>query len=184
MKWSRIIKAIGAIVLLLAVGTFIIQAFPTLVGADYAFVVQSGSMEPAIQTGSVVFVEKYPPEQVKVGDIITFSKGRGAVTTTHRVIEKHQAGESLRFITQGDANEDPDADPVYRSEFVGKVMEPRLPLIGEVIFSIPLIGYVVAFGQTRMGWLVMVMIPTSLLIFSELWSLYKAGTMEPEEKQS
>jgi signal peptidase len=83
------------------------------------------------------------------------------------VIEKHTAGDSLRFETKGDANEDPDPEPVYRSEYVGTVM-----------FSIPFIGYLVAFGNTRLGYIALVLLPVMLLIFSELWVLYREGMRE------
>lgn len=172
MKWSRALQAVGAIVLFLAVGAFVIQAFPALVGVDYALVVQSGSMEPALETGSVVFVEEVPPETIEEGDIITY-RDDGGNLITHRVVEIHQAQTSMRFSTKGDNNENSDPEPVYRDEFVG-----------EVTFNIPLIGYVVAFGQTRLGWAVMVMVPTLLLIFSELWSLYRAMETEPPETRT
>lgn len=181
MNRSRTLKALTGVLLLLVVGTFVVQAFPSLVGADYALVVQSGSMEPAIGTGSVVFVTEASPERVEEGDVITFAdQGRGLIT--HRVIEKHQAEKSLRFITQGDANEEPDASPVYRRDLVGKVMEVDAPGGGTALLSVPLVGYVVAFGQTRMGYASMVLAPTMLLIFSELWSLYRA--LDAEEPQT
>jgi signal peptidase len=160
---SRAIKSILTLALLFVVATFVVQAVPELVTADYAFTVQSGSMEPAIQTGSVVFVKTIPPEDVSEGDVITYEDDGGALIT-HRVIEKHTAGSSLRFETKGDANESPDPEPVYRSEYVGTVL-----------FSIPFIGYVVAFGNTQLGYVTLVLVPVLLLIFSELWALYRSG---------
>ena len=166
MNWRGAIKITLALALLLVVAAFVVQAFPGLVGADYALTVKSGSMEPAIPTGSVVFVKDVPAEQAKVGDVITY-RDDGDNLITHRVVERYTAGESLRFVTKGDANDDPDAEPIYRGDFVGVVT-----------FSIPLIGYVVAFGNTQMGYLALVLVPVMLLIFNELWELYRA--MEPE----
>lgn len=163
---SRAVKSVLTLALLLVVATFAVQAFPGLIMADYAFTVQSGSMEPAIQTGSVVFVKAMPPESVNEGDVITYEDDGGNLIT-HRVTEKHAAGDSLRFDTKGDANEDPDSEPVYRSEYVGTVM-----------FSVPFIGYIVAFGNTHIGYITLVLLPVMLLIFSELWVLYKAGMRE------
>jgi signal peptidase len=164
----RAIKAVAALALLVAVASVLAHAFPGLVGADYSYVVQSGSMEPAIGTGSVIFVNDVPADDVEEGDVITFSKSAGAPTTTHRVVEKHEAGNSVRFVTKGDANEDPDPEPVYRNE-----------IVGVTTFSLPLVGYVIGFAQTRLGWLVLVAGPVALLIASELWELYRA--MEIEE---
>ncbi|MEF8826009.1 MAG: signal peptidase I [Halapricum sp.] len=166
MNWRRAVKVALTLALLLVVGAFVAQAFPELVGADLALTVKSGSMEPAIPTGSVVFVTEVPAERVGEDDVITY-RDDGGNLVTHRVAEKHVAGESLRFVTKGDANEDPDPEPVYRSD-----------LVGVVTFNIPLIGYVVAFGNTQMGYLAMVLVPVMLLIFNELWEIYRA--MEPE----
>lgn len=166
MNWRRALKVALTLALLLVVSAFVVQAFPGLIGADYALTVQSGSMEPAISTGSVVFVKDIPAENVEEGDIITY-RDDGGNLITHRVIKKYTAGDSLRFVTKGDANENRDSEPVYRNDFVGKVT-----------MSVPLMGYVVAFGNTRFGYLVMVLIPVMLLIFNEVWELYRA--MEPE----
>lgn len=165
----RAVKATGFAVLVIVLALLLINAFPSVAGADYSFVVQSGSMEPAIPTGSIVFVKDVPAERIDEGDVITFSKGTGAITTTHRVIQKHQSSTSVRFQTKGDANEDPDSEPVYRSD-----------LVGVVIFSVPYIGYLTAFASTRAGWVVFIAIPVTLLIASELWELYQA--LEPADE--
>lgn len=138
-----------------------------------SLVVLSGSMEPSISVGSVVLVEEVPSdrvdERIEKGDVITFSKSGGTTTTTHRVVEKHQAGDSIRFITKGDANEDPDGEPVYRGD-----------VVGEVMFSIPYIGYVISFSNTIYGWFVLVVLPITALLMSGLWELYEAIDPEPE----
>ncbi|MUW15478.1 signal peptidase I [Halorubrum sp. CBA1125] len=164
MNFSRVLKVALTVALLAVVGAFVLQAFPAVVGADYALIVQSGSMEPAIQTGSVVFVKDVPAERVEAGDVITYGDDGGNLIT-HRVIERHTTDTSIRFITKGDANENADHEPVYRSNLVGVVM-----------FNIPLIGYVVAFGNTPAGYMALVLVPVMLFIFNELWELWKAGT--------
>lgn len=169
MDWSKTAQVVGFAVLLIVVALFVVQAFPELVGSDYALVVQSGSMEPAIGTGSMVFVERASPETVGEGDVITYSDDGGNLVT-HRVIEVHSAQTSLRFVTKGDANDAPDVEPVLRGDYVGTVR-----------FSVPFIGYIVAFGQTTLGWMVLVVAPLLLLISNEVWVLYRA--IEPMEEQ-
>lgn len=161
MNWSRILQAVGVVVLLIVVALFAVQAFPGFVGSDHALIVQSGSMEPAIGTGSIVFVSEVPPEQVEEGDVITYADDGGNLVT-HRVVEKHVASESLRFVTKGDANDAADGEPVYRPDYLGQVQ-----------FSIPYVGYIVAFGQTRLGWFAMVLVPTILFVSNEIWMLYR-----------
>lgn len=166
---KRAAKAAGFAVLIIVLALLLINAFPSVAGADYSFTVQSGSMEPAIPTGSIVFVKDVPAESIEEGDVITFSKTSGSVSTTHRVIEKFDEGEGIRFRTKGDANDAPDAEPVYRGD-----------LIGVVTFSVPYLGYLIAFANTRAGWLAFVIVPMTLLIVSEMWELYRA--MEPAEE--
>lgn len=164
---QRALKVVAGLALLVAVASVVAYAFPGLVGAEYSYVVQSGSMEPAIGTGSVVFVNDVPAERIEEGDVITFAESRAGATTTHRVVEKHQAGDSVRFVTKGDANENRDSEPVYRNEIVGVVS-----------LSVPAMGYVVAFAQTRLGWFALVVLPVALLVASELWALYDAIEIE------
>jgi len=96
--------------------------------------------------------------------VITFADSQTGPTTTHRVIEKHQGESSIRFRTKGDANEDPDPEPVYRDE-----------IVGVVTLSVPLIGYLIGFAQSQLGWVVLVVLPMVSLIVSELWELYEAA---------
>jgi signal peptidase len=163
VNWRRAAQVILTIALLLVVGTFIAQAFPVLVGADHALTVESGSMEPRISTGSVVFVKEVPAERVGEGDIITF-RDEGDNFITHRVYEDQSTESRIKFITKGDANANPDGEPVYRSDYVGRLM-----------FDLPYIGYIISFGNTRWGYVTLVLVPVTLLVFNELWELYKTG---------
>ena len=52
------------------------------------YVVQSGSMEPDIQTGSLVISKRVSPDNLVVGDVITFkSKDESTTLVTHRINE-------------------------------------------------------------------------------------------------
>ena len=92
------------------------------------FAVLSGSMEPAYHVGSLIYVKSCDPEDVKVGDPITFVLDEDLNVATHRVIEIDAASE--HFYTQGDANDAPDGAPVYFKN-----------LIGRPVFTIPYLGY-------------------------------------------
>ena len=70
--------------------------------------VVSGSMEPAIPVGSVIYVETLRPEEVAEGDVIAFHGGDSVIA--HRVV-KNRVGEG-EFITKGDANAENDMNPV------------------------------------------------------------------------
>jgi signal peptidase len=117
-------------------------------------VVFSGSMEPAIHTGSVIITGPIAPEQVMVGDIVIYSSGRSY--TTHRVIDiVHDPG--LQFITKGDANEDPDPSPI-----------PAEWIAGRFFYHIPYLGYVIAFLKTPLGLVLTIGIPALILFAYEV----------------
>lgn len=99
--------------------------------------VLSGSMEPEISVGSIVFVKEVEPETLEVGDVITYQIGSGTMVT-HRIQEV--LADEDAFITKGDANEVEDGAPVIYSSIVGKE-----------VFHIPYLGYVSIYAQTPIG---------------------------------
>ncbi len=116
------------------------------------FVVQSGSMEPAIMTGDIIVVQ--PQEKYFINDVITFLSGENKRVVTHRIIEINPGNN---FITKGDANRVGDDDVVSFSDVVGKV-----------ILVAPRLGFLVAFTQTTPGLVVMVLIPVIILVLDKL----------------
>jgi len=88
------------------------------------FRVATGSMEPRLPVGSVIF--ETSPDTLKPGDIITFQEPNKPRTTTHAFIGYADDGS---LMTKGDAN--PVADthvvPLTHDEVVGKVVL-ELPL--------------------------------------------------------
>ncbi len=68
-------------------------------------VIKSGSMVPTIGVGSVVLSASVPPSQVKPGTIVTFrDPALGQQLVTHRVVQVRRAGQTVEFVTKGDAN--------------------------------------------------------------------------------
>lgn len=153
---------------------FILHAYPVIGGLEASYVVQSGSMEPTYSPGDVIYVNDVPAENIGEGDVITFREGSvGATTTTHRVVEKTQSsGGEPRFITQGDANENRDAETRSPQE-----------IVGVVIFSIPLIGYVIRFASTSLGTVVLIIVPSILFILLEVRDLWREATSSGEGKE-
>jgi len=80
----------------------------------------SGSMRPTMDVGDVVIIAKVPADQVKQGDIIQFRKEK--VSMMHRVVEIEETEAGKFFITKGDANDQPDIDPVIPENVVGKLV--------------------------------------------------------------
>ncbi len=94
--------------------------------------VLSGSMEPTYDPGDVVIVREVDPDELKVGDVITFQPvSDDPQLTTHRIIEIAYGSEGQSFVTQGDNNGAPDLEPVTAEQ-----------VKGEVWYSVPVVGYV------------------------------------------
>lgn len=78
-------------------------------------------MEPAIPTGSLVYVKGIPPEEVDEEDVIAFYGSMdGASIITHRVVANSEI--MSEFVTKGDANDTKDMNPVPYDNYIGKVM--------------------------------------------------------------
>jgi signal peptidase I len=159
---------VTALLLIIMVGLsfFLIQSrlgggSPAIAGYQM-YVVLSGSMNPAFNTGSLVFVKPTEPLEIAEGDIITFSSSGDATRlTTHRVVGLNM-DDGLSFITRGDANNVNDPSPV-----------PAENVVGRVTGSVPYIGYLFGFAQTRQGLILLIFIPGLFLIIMELRRLFK-----------
>jgi signal peptidase len=125
------------------------------------FVILSGSMEPAIPVGSLVLV--IPEAWYLPGDIITFrSDPASREMVTHRIVTA-DPGQTFftqgQFTTKGDANKTADYGVVPASNVVGRVFS-----------IIPSAGYAVNFSKTPQGFILLVIIPATIIIWEELKS--------------
>lgn len=123
-------------------------------------VVLSGSMEPAVQTGSVVIVRPIGPEEIRTGDIIMYSSPDRTSLITHRVV-KIEYTPGLRFVTKGDANNNSDINPIQPDQ-----------ILGIVTFTIPFLGYLTQFIRTPLGFILFFLTPAAILIGSEMFHLW------------
>lgn len=129
---TTLLVAAAALLAILLVGVRAVGLTP--------FAVLSGSMEPSYHVGSLIYVKNAVPENIRVGDPITFVLNEDLLVATHRVIEIDEANQ--HFYTKGDANEAPDAMPVHFNN-----------LLGRPVFSIPKLGYVSSLLGTKKGML-------------------------------
>lgn len=83
-------------------------------------VILSGSMQPGINIGDVVIIKEIDGKTAQIGDIIMFPLGEMKVT--HRVIDVKEVNGKKYFTTKGDANNDPERDPVSEKNVKGKVV--------------------------------------------------------------
>lgn len=120
--------------------------------------VLTGSMEPALDTGGVAFVDRVQPEDVRTGDIITFTRADSSQRVTHRVIEVVATSAGPRYRTKGDANDIPDDWVVKPSQLVGKV-RLALPELG---------GAIRLFVTSRQQLALLMALPASYLVWDDV----------------
>lgn len=100
------------------------------------YVVKSGSMEPALPTGSLCFINhRAPYEKIQEGDLVAFRTSLGQ-KVLHRVIRVTDQG----LETKGDANEVSDGISVTEENYLGKELG-----------AIPGLGYLFAWLFTVKG---------------------------------
>lgn len=134
-------------------------------------IVESGSMEPSIMTGSLVVVRAAGSYQV--GDIVTFDRPASVVPTTHRIVEiRSEAGQTY-FTTKGDANEEVDTDPALLSTVRGKVL-----------FSVPRVGFVLDFARQPIGFALLIVLPAVMIILGELEKIWRTWRKRRKSKQN
>lgn len=134
--FRRICNFLMGIILLILVVLAGVLIIPRLLGYQ-SLAVLSGSMEPEISVGSVVYVKSTEPGELQVGDIITYRLS-GDTMVTHRIEEINREDQTV--ITKGDANETEDGSPISFSDIVGKAA-----------FHLPWIGYISIYIKTPIG---------------------------------
>lgn len=151
-KIMNIVSTLVMIVVVIIAGIFFV---PRVFGIT-PMAVLSGSMEPTYHVGSLVFVGKTTPAEIKVGDPITFKLGSSSTVVTHRVIEIDT--ENKEFKTKGDNNNSADGDGIPYSNVIGKAKS----------FSIPIAGYLAVFMDSKAGIIALVTIILAVIILSYL----------------
>jgi len=169
---------VAVLIITLFVGFYVVKSKldggVPMVAGNKLYVVLSGSMAPVFNAGSIVAVKDIMPEDVAVEDIITFKDPADPERViTHRVLEIIDNNGSLSFVTKGDANDAPDTEPI-----------PGENILGKVSFSIPYLGYLTEFTRTKKGIVILLIVPGTIFIITELINLFKmAGEYEEEQKK-
>lgn len=169
---ARIWNAVLAVLVVLAAFLAIAFAGVRLVGLT-PYAVLTGSMEPELPVGSLVYIRDVDPSDVKPGDAITFELESGTLVT-HEVFEVDAQEQTFR--TRGIANKDdqgnisPDAAPVAWSQ-----------LVGVVAFRVPYLGYINNFVTHTPGIYITVSFVAVVIAVSILIELFESNK---EEKQN
>lgn len=126
-----VVRVVAWVVILGVTGVLVAAVLVPRVAGATPFAVLTGSMQPGLPPGTLVVVRPVEPEQLGVGDVITYQLRSGEPTVvTHRVVGVGYDGAGeLSLQTQGDANDVPDERPV-------RPVQVR----GEVWYSLPHVG--------------------------------------------
>ena len=178
--WSVITTLLVAVMVILAVllvGVRVVGLTP--------YAVLSGSMEPTYHVGALIYVKDVDPADITVGMPITFVVNEDLLLATHRVVDIEvittrqeqvldEAGNPVMeevpldepvyyYQTKGDANDAVDGTPVHYKN-----------VVGTPVFSIPYLGYLSSWLQTRQGMIMGICIALVLVILTFLPDLLRA----------
>lgn len=181
MKKKEIILGI-----FLIIGIFLINTLmPFYTGSEQFMIVLSGSMVPLFLPGDFVITKSVDPDELNVGDVITFQVpgGQPGTFVTHRIISIGKAysstGEIRSFQTKGDANNIEDSFKV-----------PTFNVVGKLEFVIPSLGLLIdAFRKSKIFFILMVMLPSGILVLDEIRNMMiysnprRAKKLEREQKK-
>lgn len=171
---SKIISS-ALIVILVLVGAFLVYYLlsnkkaasdPSYKAPISLYTIVSGSMEPTIKVYDVVVdVAVENPEDIQVGDVITFISTSSISTgliVTHRVVEVRIVNGEYEYVTKGDFNGAADSDTAKFSNIIGKVN-----------FVLPQLGRIQFFVSSKLGWFVVVLLPALGVIIYDVIKLIK-----------
>ena len=136
------------------------------------YTIISPSMTPKIKVYDVVFVVKTNPEEIEIGDIISYYSTNdyfNGIPITHRVVEKYNTNEGIIFRTQGDANPTMDNEIILSNNVVG-VVKMRIPQLGRIQF----------FLSSKMGWIIAILVPALGVLSYDILKLFNLLRLKNE----
>ena len=178
-KWLKKSVDITTTVLLILFVIFVVLLVGVRIFGLEPHIVLSGSMEPEIKTGSLVYLVDVSPEEaqnLKPGDTVTFLAGSDGTKVTHRIYNVVGPIPIYELDDHGNPKRDANGDPIIQSYATDKngqtiVMYTTYGInnndtldgdpekgnlassnvVGRPVFSIPLLGYIANYVQTPSG---------------------------------
>ena len=126
---AKVLNFIGTAIIIIVIVLCLSLIVPRVFGIS-SYTVLTGSMEPSVPVGSVVYAKAVEPSTLETGDIAVFYDGRNDIPVTHRVVENQT--ENGQLITKGDANDSADLAPIPYPNVIGKVVL-HLPVLGRLL---------------------------------------------------
>lgn len=167
----RILKIIGNCLFGLIVIVLLTVIFFTFINrnedipkiGNYSLLqVDGNSMLPSIKDGDLIAIDRRSKEIYEVGDVVSFKMDDGAIIT-HQIIKVSEVNGSYHYFTKGINNNYQDNDYIEIKQIIGEYKG----------FRIPALGYIVGFGSTKIGYLLLVIIPLGGVLVMVMWELFK-----------
>ncbi|OUQ42528.1 signal peptidase I [Gemmiger sp. An120] len=165
---KKICNFLSTVVLLLLAAVAAIILVPMLLGYK-EMAVLTGSMEPNIPVGSLIYVKPLDdPAVLQPGDVCTYLLKDGETMVTHRVVSVDP--ETSTLITKGDANEVEDGPVAFSQVF------------GETKFHLPYLGYIAMNIKTPTGIMVVCGVLVVVILLNFIPAIIDAG--EEDKKKA
>lgn len=162
----KVCNVLSTLILILLLCLALPFVVPMLMGYT-ELAVLSGSMEPNIPVGSIVYVDKsVTGDELEVGDVVTYSIQSGTYVT-HRVLSLDDEADVM--VTQGDANDAPDGEVPYSK------------IVGRVKFHLPFLGFISANIRTSKGIMAITILVVVIILLNCLPGILAASDEEEEE---
>lgn len=168
-KWAR------ALNIAFVVSASLALVLPAIASSYFGITIHkvtSNSMYPAMSSGDMFLAKITTAQQVRTGDIVLLMNPKTWDIQSHRVIEKSYRGETIEFVTKGDANVQAD-DPYV----VGVNTAVRTTFL-----VVPKFGYVLNALSTKVAKLIgmVLVVLINVLIIGNV--LVKRRKTDPKEK--
>jgi len=170
--WHYLGLALSGAVLLLVIALAVALIVVPKATGSIPLTVLTSSMEPGYPPGTLIIVRPVDPNDLRLGDVITYQMQSGKPgVITHRIIAINSSSVGDRtFQLKGDNNSEPDADEVLAEQVQGRLW-----------YSVPFIGYVnnAVNGKNR-GWIVPV---GAALLFAYAGYMVASGALAAVKKR-
>jgi signal peptidase len=169
IRAARLALAVAlTMVVVSVVGALVLSRALPLTGRQ-ALAIDGRSMEPTIPLGSVVVIEPFGPSSPAVGDVVTIRTGAAQPVFTHRIARLVQEDGRAFVATKGDGNaaEDP-------------VLTPTSQVVGRVAWSVPLLGFLLAYLSLPSGTIFFIGLGATLIVGLFLLDEWEAEIAEEE----
>ncbi len=135
------------------------------------FVIVSDSMKPVLKKNDVILVKETKPEDIEIGDIITYQGMQSEMADkiiTHEVVNITRENGKYIFYTRGRANT--GIDPAVYEEQLYGVMTSKLAVI----------SFISRIVRSTIGFILVIAIPLCYLFITEIIDVKKEMKLKKE----